>query len=140
MIFYTCIWIPFLQTTQSILRNFTCFIHHPENALLRSQVRELDLRVSRFRDLECKSKNRGDNAENEEVCSICLVVFEEKDSVNKLPRCGHIFHMECMKKWLERCQFSCPLCRSLVSPDTSPSCGMWASASCVQARFLALGS
>ncbi|KAI3456481.1 hypothetical protein Pfo_013144 [Paulownia fortunei] len=136
LIFYTCLWIPFLQTTQSILRVFT-FLLNPHDQMENAHFEEaplceLDLRVSRFQDLEFSNKNRGEAINNEEeMCSICLAEFEKEDLVNKLPRCGHIFHMECMEQWLDRCQFTCPLCRSLVLPATSSPCKMWASAFCV---------
>ena len=30
-------------------------------------------------------------------------------------RCGHIFHVHCLRSWLER-QNTCPTCRALVLP------------------------
>lgn len=129
LIFYTCVWIPFLQTTQSILRIFT-FLLNPHDQLENAhfeetQVCELDLPVSRFQDLGFSYGNRGEAINNEEeMCSICLMEFEKEDLVNKLSRCGHLFHMECMEKWLDRCQFTCPLCRSLVLHPTFSPCKM----------------
>ncbi|CAJ1331425.1 unnamed protein product [Effrenium voratum] len=44
-----------------------------------------------------------------ETCSVCLHAFERSDSVSAL-RCSHMFHEDCISKWLlERCA-ACPLC------------------------------
>lgn len=44
-----------------------------------------------------------------EICSICLVAFERTDALAAL-RCKHVFHQQCISKWLlERCRL-CPLC------------------------------
>lgn len=40
----------------------------------------------------------------------CLVCREEMDKGKKLP-CGHIFHLDCLRSWLQH-QQSCPLCRA----------------------------
>ncbi|XP_021671950.1 NEP1-interacting protein 2 [Hevea brasiliensis] len=50
-------------------------------------------------------------------CSICLQDFNGGDSMRKLPHCGHLFHMDCLDKWLSR-NGSCPMCRNYVCDDT----------------------
>ncbi|KAL3820738.1 hypothetical protein ACJIZ3_006643 [Penstemon smallii] len=133
LIIYNFIVIPFLQITQSILRFFTyLFNPHqlPENHDHFQETQcEINLPVSRFQDLD--SSNKGSIDDEEEMCSICLMEFQNEDLVNKLPKCGHLFHMECMEKWLDRCQFTCPLCRSLVLDVHSSPCKNWASDFCV---------
>ncbi|KAK4439365.1 RING-H2 finger protein ATL18 [Sesamum alatum] len=128
LILYTCIFIPFLQITQSVVRIFP-FLFKPNGQRGNARsVCEVDLLVLSFQDLEFSNKNRGKAVSNgEEMCSICLMEFEKEDLVNKLPRCGHLFHMECMEKWLDRCQFTCPLCRSSVLPVGPLPCKMWVS-------------
>ncbi|KAL8469027.1 hypothetical protein ACS0TY_032013 [Phlomoides rotata] len=128
LILYTCVYIPFLQTAQLILRIFTFLVNphdqRSENAQFEvTPICNLDLPVSRFQNLEFRRGNRGSEAE-EETCAICLVEFEKEDLVNKLRRCEHVFHMECMEKWLDRCQFTCPLCRSMVLHLSSSPCKM----------------
>lgn len=121
-IFYTCIWIPLIKTTQSFLR-ILAFLLNPHHQLSpHTPSCNLDLPVSRFCDLERSNRNRGDDDDDDEegkMCSICLVEFEKQDSVNKLGRCGHTFHVECMEKWLETCRFTCPLCRSFLLQPSS---------------------
>lgn len=53
-------------------------------------------------------------------CPICLLRFSEsceKDKTAvKLPDCGHIFHVECLTKWLNHTS-SCPMCRRDLPTD-----------------------
>jgi len=49
------------------------------------------------------------NAESES-CSVCLMDFEEKQNVRKLP-CEHFYHKECIDKWLAQ-KGSCPVCKA----------------------------
>ena len=44
-------------------------------------------------------------------CSICWSDIEPRDV--KKTSCKHVFHKECLKKWLER-NPSCPNCRSII--------------------------
>ncbi|KAH7853057.1 hypothetical protein Vadar_032708 [Vaccinium darrowii] len=134
LIFYTCIWIPFLQikiALQEILgismvykffrpRDVVC---HDEGIMWLA-----DLTVSRFEDLDYpkKTSNNNDNRVDDDcvhgdlMCSVCLVEFEREDTVSQLPRCGHVFHEECIQSWLDRNHFTCPLCRSLFLHTLNP--------------------
>ncbi|KAJ3674376.1 hypothetical protein LUZ60_004992 [Juncus effusus] len=50
-------------------------------------------------------------------CAVCLLEFEDNDSLRTLPYCSHAFHVECIDIWL-RSHATCPLCRSSVTrPD-----------------------
>ena len=51
---------------------------------------------------------RGTNRE----CSICLSIG--LDGI-KLP-CGHIFHSDCITRWL-KCRVECPNCRRSAKPN-----------------------
>jgi len=46
------------------------------------------------------------------TCAVCLTDFRATDRIRCLPKCGHIFHMECLDKWIDYQRYSCPLCRS----------------------------
>ncbi|KAL1197834.1 RING-H2 finger protein ATL5 [Cardamine amara subsp. amara] len=50
-----------------------------------------------------------------EECSVCLSEFEEEDEGRVLPKCGHVFHVDCIDTWF-RSRSSCPLCRAPVQP------------------------
>merc|ERR1719158_524957 len=45
-----------------------------------------------------------------ETCGVCLVDFEDEDFVKRVP-CpnGHLFHNDCISKWLLDCKNSCPV-------------------------------
>uniref|UniRef100_A0A7N0UH96 RING-type domain-containing protein n=1 Tax=Kalanchoe fedtschenkoi TaxID=63787 RepID=A0A7N0UH96_KALFE len=49
----------------------------------------------------------------DEPCAVCLNRLEEEDAVRRL-RCCHVFHAECIDKWIEYDQenVTCPLCRA----------------------------
>ncbi|CAF2060094.1 unnamed protein product [Brassica oleracea var. botrytis] len=53
-----------------------------------------------------------------EECSVCLSEFEEEDEGRVLPKCGHVFHVDCIDTWF-RSRSSCPLCRAPVQPEQS---------------------
>jgi hypothetical protein len=43
-------------------------------------------------------------------CIICMEKFEENEQVKQL-HCGHIFHGDCIDKWLEK-EKKCPFCKA----------------------------
>ena len=45
-------------------------------------------------------------------CIICMEKFEENEKVKQL-LCGHIFHGDCIDKWLEK-EKKCPFCKAEV--------------------------
>ena len=53
---------------------------------------------------------------SEDTCVICLSDFEDQDAeAMKLP-CGHLFHAECITRWLQQSRH-CPMrCPELVLP------------------------
>jgi E3 ubiquitin-protein ligase synoviolin len=60
-------------------------------------------------------------ANSDRVCIICREEMSTEtaqlnDKPKKLP-CGHIFHLKCLKNWLER-QQTCPTCRQSVFQPT----------------------
>ncbi|CAH8390193.1 unnamed protein product [Eruca vesicaria subsp. sativa] len=48
-------------------------------------------------------------------CAVCLSVLEEQDTARELPSCKHVFHVDCVDKWLTTCS-TCPVCRTEVQP------------------------
>ncbi|XP_045804847.1 E3 ubiquitin-protein ligase At1g63170-like [Trifolium pratense] len=49
------------------------------------------------------------------VCCICILNYENEDELRELP-CSHLFHKECVDKWL-KINALCPLCKSDVAGD-----------------------
>lgn len=54
-----------------------------------------------------------------ECCVVCLCEFQNDEEVRFLKNCKHIFHKECLDRWMIRDQRSCPLCRTLIMPEES---------------------
>ncbi|WZY91551.1 hypothetical protein YC2023_063880 [Brassica napus] len=48
-------------------------------------------------------------------CAVCLSMLEEQDTARELPSCKHVFHVDCVDKWLTACSI-CPVCRTEVQP------------------------
>ncbi|KAL6004078.1 hypothetical protein ACLOJK_004625 [Asimina triloba] len=55
--------------------------------------------------------------EEETMCAVCLGDVEVGDEIRELPNCLHMFHVECLDKWVDQGQLTCPLCRSNLLPD-----------------------
>lgn len=49
-------------------------------------------------------------------CAVCLSDFEEGEKIRSL-KCKHMFHKDCLDKWLQIYLATCPLCRTKVLPD-----------------------
>ncbi|KQK20665.1 RING-H2 finger protein ATL39 [Brachypodium distachyon] len=49
-------------------------------------------------------------------CVVCIEKLAKGTTARLMPRCGHMFHMECVDTWL-RSQATCPLCRRPVVDD-----------------------
>ncbi|XP_021771901.1 E3 ubiquitin-protein ligase ATL6-like [Chenopodium quinoa] len=43
-------------------------------------------------------------------CAVCLMEFEDDDTLRLIPRCDHVFHPECIDAWLVG-HTTCPVCR-----------------------------
>nr|XP_016515871.1 PREDICTED: RING-H2 finger protein ATL46-like [Nicotiana tabacum] len=53
-------------------------------------------------------------------CAICLLEFEHGDKGRKIKSCSHIFHENCLDKWLMHGKgqnSNCPVCRSVIIPN-----------------------
>ncbi|XP_050941538.1 probable E3 ubiquitin-protein ligase XERICO isoform X1 [Cucumis melo] len=57
----------------------------------------------------------------EHDCSVCLTQFEPESVINHLS-CGHLFHTECLEKWLDYWNITCPLCRTPLMSEEEKSC------------------
>ncbi|KAI0984677.1 hypothetical protein GJ496_002174 [Pomphorhynchus laevis] len=55
-----------------------------------------------------------DAANEDDICKICLIKFENKHQVKKLSKCGHVFHAICLNEWLRE-HHKCPYCRQALN-------------------------
>lgn len=58
-----------------------------------------------------------------DTCAVCLNQLREEDEVRELRNCCHVFHRECIDRWVDHDYHnSCPLCRApLLTPFQSQS-------------------
>lgn len=52
-----------------------------------------------------------------EACTVCLDCVRADDLVRELVNCKHVFHQECLDRWVDEGQVNCPLCRSILLPS-----------------------
>lgn len=71
-------------------------------------IREV-LPVVKFSDL-----NEFEPPEN---CAVCLYEFNADDEIRRLTNCRHVFHRNCLDRWMDHDQKTCPLCRSRFIPE-----------------------
>ena len=62
-------------------------------------------------------------------CSVCREELEPTCPIIKLPRCSHIFHDDCLKKWLTL-QNWCPVCRTEIGGGVGGTRNAAANAMC----------
>ncbi|XP_010912670.1 RING-H2 finger protein ATL58 [Elaeis guineensis] len=53
----------------------------------------------------------------ETQCSVCLGEYQPNDRLQRIPQCGHTFHVDCIDHWLTT-NTTCPLCRASLLPVT----------------------
>ncbi|PKA48849.1 E3 ubiquitin protein ligase RIN2 [Apostasia shenzhenica] len=96
---------------------------------LYETFRNFRIRISdyiRYRKITSNMNERFPDATPEELSAsdaTCIICREEMVTAKKLV-CGHLFHVHCLRSWLER-QHTCPTCRALVVPpeNNSPAIG-----------------
>lgn len=87
---------------------------------LYETFRNFKIRIAdyiRYRKITSNMNDRFPDATPEELDvsdATCIICREEMTTAKKL-RCGHLFHVHCLRSWLER-QNTCPTCRALVVP------------------------
>ncbi|CAN8278900.1 unnamed protein product [Cochlearia groenlandica] len=99
IVFYTCVCIPWGKFKKQ------CGVAEPQD----DYDDGYHLTCVMFGDEE-----KEEEEEEEICCPVCLVEFEAEDAVTYLPRCSHLFHINCIEPWLLRGHLTCPLCRSFV--------------------------
>ncbi|KAH9615284.1 hypothetical protein KSS87_012948 [Heliosperma pusillum] len=95
---------------------------------LYETFRNFKIRIAdyiRYRKITSNMNDRFPDATPEELDisdATCIICREEMTIAKKL-RCGHLFHVQCLRSWLER-QNTCPTCRALVvPPETGTTTG-----------------
>ncbi|KAI3833752.1 hypothetical protein MKW92_017143 [Papaver armeniacum] len=58
------------------------------------------------------------SSESETICAVCMNCMDRSHEMRKLSNCCHVFHRECLDKWVDQNQVTCPLCRSNLLPHS----------------------
>ncbi|KAG8067277.1 hypothetical protein GUJ93_ZPchr0005g14962 [Zizania palustris] len=66
-------------------------------------------------EVACCSNDHLQGDQNNESCVICLEEYKSEDSLGRL-KCGHRFHTNCIKKWLQ-VKNTCPVCKAAAADD-----------------------
>ncbi|GLJ55444.1 hypothetical protein SUGI_1190480 [Cryptomeria japonica] len=103
-----------LMHPQSSVRHNFSQISSPISFLSETiNIREA-LPVTTFKHF---AERLGENEEEDVICAVCLSSLEEEDEIRVLCNCCHIFHRQCLDKWINCYQKTCPICRSLLIPQ-----------------------
>ncbi|KAK6915875.1 Zinc finger, RING-type [Dillenia turbinata] len=129
LILYTCIWNPFVQIKKALvgflgfqlklammswpLRSNDELLADGGKSFCSCSLNELP--AEKFQDIKVLDDGRS--------CSICLTEFEDEDMVTQLSKCRHVFHLDCIQKWIHVDKFTCPICRSFLLSSEAVQCG-----------------
>merc|ERR1711892_135096 len=78
-------------------------------------ARSAGLTPEQFDAIETKTF-KATRSTRHESCHVCLLDFENTQVLKRLPRCGHEFHPQCLKPWLEK-HTTCPVCRERATKE-----------------------
>lgn len=92
-------------TSKSIMKFVNYFT---ENEILYTTLKKKIVRKLTLRERLINYGLNDEKNENEK-CSICL----EKQTDCKT-KCGHVFHIECLKEWIRNDSKDCPYCRQQI--------------------------
>ncbi|KAF5739435.1 E3 ubiquitin-protein ligase ATL6-like [Tripterygium wilfordii] len=53
-------------------------------------------------------------------CAVCLMEFEDDETLRLIPKCDHVFHAYCIDPWLAS-HTTCPVCRTNLVPELGES-------------------
>ena len=62
--------------------------------------------------VEFQQENGDESHDGSMACAICLLEYEVSETVQRNPYCSHVFHQQCLQKWLLHGKLECPCCRT----------------------------
>lgn len=102
--------IPELNSVlESFLRAFTDTGEQP--APLQSDI------FNTFKEVPFDQLKNHTDIEIADNCSICLSGFKDENKLALVTPCGHYFHKPCIKEWLTKCHYKCPICKRSCDPS-----------------------
>ncbi|KAI0158349.1 hypothetical protein GGR57DRAFT_460063 [Xylariaceae sp. FL1272] len=103
-----------LRVPLNHIETFPLFTYHcdPSSTSIMSKVAE-DIGVHSSSQFTAKQVDRLDH---QPTCLICLDAFESNETVIRELPCGHIYHPECIDKFLGEMSSLCPSCKASMLP------------------------
>ncbi|KAG6661593.1 hypothetical protein I3843_03G178700 [Carya illinoinensis] len=89
----------------------------PKPGLDATVIASLPVFVFKQRDDRDHHHDQDDESATE--CAVCLSRLANEEMARLLPNCKHIFHAECIDKWLGS-HSTCPICRTEAQPLVQP--------------------
>ena len=77
----------------------------------KADIEKSGLKIVDGRDIEGLGEKGEVHQNTVERCLVCLGDYEEGEECRVL-QCRHVFHRECVDRWLEQGANSCPACRN----------------------------
>lgn len=117
---------------QSIFANVTLMQYMEDVVMTREHQRRYsevirDLKTSKYpKLLAVNDDSTSEEIEDDEdvavlrkyvECTICIVNFSEGQEVIVMPKCKHVFHKDCVKRWVA-VRLRCPNCNLELAPDS----------------------
>ncbi|XP_047320198.1 E3 ubiquitin protein ligase RIN3-like [Impatiens glandulifera] len=95
----------------------SCLVSIPIKAVIAS----IKWRLAVMEYGEFLVKNEIEEEEVNRGCVVCWERIEKRDEIREMVNCKHVFHRDCLDRWLDEGHITCPLCRSsLIPPNTNP--------------------
>lgn len=63
-----------------------------------------------------EAQNSSTQSDEEGTCCICLEEYGNGEEVGRLKKCGHNYHVSCIRKWLSL-KNACPICKVSAFTD-----------------------
>ncbi|XP_077224194.1 uncharacterized protein LOC143857634 [Tasmannia lanceolata] len=105
LFFFSTLLLQLVLIIKSVARNLGSSRNPPEN-------RNLALVAGKHPIIRYENRTGLEFAE----CAVCISKLEEGDEVREL-QCKHLFHKDCLDRWVEYKLATCPLCRSFMLPE-----------------------
>ncbi|XP_042483953.1 RING finger protein 44-like [Macadamia integrifolia] len=116
---FICLNVPFVEHDTSLDDDYVEWFESMDIGGEEGSIRLIPASPSSIQALEIKKfddiEEDPSSSSSTETCMICMDEYVRGVDVARLP-CSHLFHGECIVKWLE-CKNSCPLCRYVLPSE-----------------------
>ncbi|KAJ7943243.1 RING-H2 finger protein ATL47-like, partial [Quillaja saponaria] len=92
-----------------------CLVCHPFSKLYEKDFMVIGQELSELRIGRYEFKP---GCDEEAECAVCLCKIEQGEEIKEL-RCKHLFHRDCLDRWVDYKHDTCPLCRDFIAPRTA---------------------